>query len=386
MAAVDHRTLAGDIIEKVGGETNVASLAHCATRLRFKLKDAAKADRAAVEKLPGVITVMEAGGQFQVVVGNDVPIVFAEIGRITKLTGDTATAEEGPKGNLFNQFIDLIAKIFNPILWPLAGIGLLKAFLSMFVTFGWLAADSQTYTILNAASDSMFHFLPLFLAVTTARRFDANQFTSMAVAGALVYPSIIALNDAGDPVSFLGIPVVMVSYVSSVVPIIVAVWVLSMLEKWLKKVLPSVIRNFTVPLITVTVMVPLTLIVVGPITSFLASGVSAGVTWLFNLAPWLGGAILGGFWQVFVMFGLHWGFVPIMINDITNPELGYSLLSGPLPAAVLAQGAAALAVAIRSRSAKLKQVAGPSSLSGILAGITEPAIYGVNLPLKKPFY
>lgn len=385
MPSVDYRTLAGDILDKLGGEANVASLAHCATRLRFKLKDAAKADKAAVEQLPGVITVMEAGGQFQVVIGNDVPVVYAEIGQLTKLTADAATkADEGPKGNLLNQFIDLISKILQPILWPLAGIGLFKAFLAMATQFNWLDAASQTYTILNAAADGLFYFLPLFLAVTAAKRFQTNQFTSMAIAAALVYPSIIALNDAGEPVSFFGIPVVMVSYVSSVIPIIVAVWLQSYLEKFLTRTLPSMIRNFSVPLITVAVMVPLTMILVGPVTSYAASGLSAGITWLFALAPWLAGAIMGGFWQVFVMFGLHWGFVPIMVNDLATQ--GYSVLTGPLPAAVLAQAAAALAVAFRSRSAKRRQIAGPASASGILAGITEPAIYGVNLPLKLPFY
>ncbi|MGC3994641.1 MAG: beta-glucoside-specific PTS transporter subunit IIABC [Propionicimonas sp.] len=385
MPSVDYRTLAGDILEKVGGESNVASLGHCATRLRFTLKDQSKADKAAVEKLPGVITVMEAGGQFQVVIGNDVPVVFAEIGQISKLTGDAAApAESGPKGNLLNRFIELISSIFQPILWPLAGIALLKAFLSLFTTLGWMSADSQTYTILYAAADSLFYFLPIFLAVTAAKRFGTNQFTAMAIAGALVYPSIIALNSAGDPVSFFGIPVVMMSYTSSVLPIIVAVWVQSLLEKGLKKGLPSVIRNFATPLITATVMVPLTLIVVGPITSYAAQGLSNAIVWLFQLAPWLAGAIMGGLWQVFVIFGLHWGLVPIMLNDISTQ--GYSLLTGPLPAAVLAQAAAVLAVAIRTRNAKLKQVAGTSAVSGLLAGVTEPAIYGVNLPLKRPFY
>lgn len=384
MPSVDYRTLAGDILDKVGGETNVASLAHCATRLRFKLKDPAKADKAAVEKLPGVITVMEAGGQFQVVVGNDVPVVFAEIGRISKLTGEAAVEEAGPKGNLFNRFIDLISKIFSPLLWTLAGVGLLKAFLALATTLNWLDPTSQTYAILNAAADGMFQFLPLFLAVTAARRFGANQFTAMAIAAALVYPAIIELNAAGEPVVFFGIPVIMVSYVSSVIPIIVAVWLQSVLEKWLAKVLPSVIRNFATPLLAVTVMVPLTLIVVGPITSYAANALSAGISWVFAAAPWLGGAIMGGFWQVFVIFGLHWGLVPVMLNEIATN--GYSLLMGPIPSAVIAQGGAALAVLIRSRNAKLKQIAGPASLSGILAGVTEPAIYGVNLPLKRPFY
>lgn len=384
MPSVDYRTLAGEILEKVGGEANVASLAHCATRLRFKLKDQAKADKAAVEALPGVITVMEAGGQFQVVIGNDVPVVFAEIGQISKLLGDTApSADEGPKGNILNQFIDLISKIMSPILWPLAGAGLLKAFLALATQLNWLDPAGQTYAIWNAAGDAIIYFLPIFLAATAAKRFHTNQFTSMALAAALVYPAIVALND-GSPVHFLGIPVVMVSYTSSVIPIIVAVWLQSYAEKWLNKVLPSTIRNFSTPLLILIVMVPFTLLTVGPITSWLANGISAGITWLFNLAPWLAGGILGGFWQVFVMFGLHWGLIPVMLNDLTNQ--GYSLLSGPLPAAVLAQAAATLAVAFRSRSAKRRQIAGASAVSGLLAGITEPAIYGVNLPLKRPFY
>ncbi len=207
MAAVDYRSLAGQILEKVGGEANVASVAHCATRLRFKLKDNAKADKAAVEKLTGVITVVEAGGQFQVVIGNDVPVVYAEIGQLTKLAGDTAVvADEGPKGNLLNQFIDLISKVMSPILWPLAGAGLLKAFLALATQLNWLDPAGQTYAILNAAGDAIIYFLPIFLGYTAAKRFGANQVTAMALGAALVYPSIVALND-GSPVHFLGIPV-----------------------------------------------------------------------------------------------------------------------------------------------------------------------------------
>lgn len=227
MAAVDYRSLAGQILEKVGGEANVASVAHCATRLRFKLKDTAKANKAAVEKLAGVITVVEAGGQFQVVIGNDVPIVYAEIGQLTKLIADgAAAADEGPKGNLLNQFIDLISKVMSPILWPLAGAGLLKAFLALATQLNWLDPAGQTYAIWNAAGDAIIYFLPIFLGYTAAKRFGANQVTAMALAAALVYPGIVALN-TGEPVHFLGIPVVMVSYISSVIPIIVAVWLQS---------------------------------------------------------------------------------------------------------------------------------------------------------------
>jgi PTS system beta-glucosides-specific IIC component len=386
MATVDYRSLAGDILQGVGGETNIASATHCATRLRLKLRDDAKADTAAIEKLPGVITVMKAGGQYQVVIGNDVPTVYAELGKITKLTGDTAAADEEPAqhGNIFNRFIDMISSIFSPVIWPLAAAGLLKAFLSLATQLGWLDPASQTNVILAATADALFYFLPIFLAVTAAKRFKANQFTSMAIGGALVYPSIVALAAQAEPVSFMGLPMVMMNYTSSVIPIIVAVWLQGYLERFLTRVLPSAIRNFTTPLLTLVVMVPLVLMTVGPVTTLAAQGLSAGITAAFAFAPWLAGAIMGGFWQVFVLFGLHWGLVPGMLNEIATQ--GHSLLMGPLLPAVLAQAAATLAVMFRTRNKARRTVAGPAALSGFLAGITEPGIYGVNLPLKKPFY
>ena len=385
MANVDYRSLAGDILEGVGGEANIASATHCATRLRLKLRDESKADTPAVEKLPGVITVMKAGGQYQVVIGDNVPTVYAELGKLTRLGDDSAQEQEaGPQGNLFNRFIDMISAIFSPIIWPLAGAGLLKAFHSLATQLGWLDPVSQTSIVLAAAADSLFYFLPVFLAVTAAKRFKANQFTSMAIAGALVYPSIVALAAATEPLSFAGIPMVMMNYTSSVIPIIVAVWLQGYLERFLIRVLPAAIRNFTTPLLTIVVMVPLILLTVGPVTTFAAQGLSSGINAAFTFAPWLAGGIMGGFWQVFVLFGLHWGLVPGMLNEISTQ--GYSLLMGPLVAAVLAQAAATLAVMFRTHNKARRAVAGPAALSGFLAGITEPGIYGVNLPLKKPFY
>ena len=385
MGSVDYRSLAADIVREVGGEENIASATHCATRLRLRLRDEGKADKATIEQLPGVITVMQAGGQYQVVIGNDVPTVYSELGKITKLTGDDRPGAGGaPKGNLFNGFIDLVSSILQPILWPLAGAGLLKAFLSAASQFGWLDVASQTYVILSAAADALFYFLPMFLAITSAKRFGTNPFTSMAIAGALVHPSIVALAAAGESVSFAGLPVVMMSYTSSVVPIIVAVWLQGYLERFLGRALPSAVRNFGTPLVTLAVMVPLVLMTVGPLTTYAAQAVSAGVTSVIELAPWAAGALLGGLWQVFVLFGLHWGLVPVMTNDLATQ--GYSLLTGPLLAAVLAQAAATLAVMLRTRNRARREIAGPAALSGFLAGVTEPAIYGVNLPLKKPFY
>lgn len=382
MAKVDFKDLAGRILTEVGGKDNVSSAAHCITRLRLKIKDMDKVNKPAIEAMEGVITVVEAGGQFQVVIGDDVPIVY---GHFTDLAGISASAPvdaEEEKGNLFNQFINMIAKIFSPILWTLAGTGLIKALLALLTTFELLDPAGQNYTIINAAGDSTFNFLPIMLAVTSARFFKANQFTSIAIAGALVYPSIIALND-GQAVHFLGIPIIMMSYVSSVVPIIFAVWMQSHMERWLSK-LPGMIRNFTIPLVTVLVMVPLVLIVVGPITMTLSGWISDGINALFHFAPWLGGAAMGALWQVLVIFGMHWSFVPIMVNDLSVQ--GYSLLSGPLPAAVLAQAGAGLAVVVRTRSKKRRQVAAPASISGILAGVTEPLVYGVNLPMRLPFF
>lgn len=384
MASVDYKSLAPQILEKVGGEENIASMAHCATRLRLKLRDESKADKAGIEKLPGVITVMPAGGQFQIVIGNNVPTLYEEMTKITKLGEAHGGQVEGPKGNLFNQFIELISSLFLPTLWPLAGAGLLKAFLSLGTNFKVLDQASSTYTILAATADSIFYFLPIFLAVNAAKRFKVNQFTAMAIAGALVYPTIVALTSAKDPVTFFGLPVVMMNYTSSVIPIIIAVWLQGYLERFLNKVLPSWLRNFTTPMVTMLLMVPLILLTVGPATTYAAKGISSGINALFALAPWLGGAIMGGLWQVFVLFGLHWGFVPLMINDLATQ--GFSVLTGPLLPAVLAQAAATLAVFLRSRSAKRREVAGPSALSGFVAGVTEPAIYGVNLPLKLPFY
>ncbi|MDP5225768.1 MULTISPECIES: beta-glucoside-specific PTS transporter subunit IIABC [Arthrobacter] len=384
MASVDYRSLAADILKEVGGEENVSSAVHCATRLRLRLKDESLANTETIEKLPGVITVMKAGGQYQVVVGDNVPRVFAELGKISRFGTEDAQEDAPAKGNLFNRFIDMVSGIFTPMLWPLAGSGLFKAFLTMATTFGWAQPTDQTYVILSAAADALFYFLPVFLAVTAARRFKANQFTAMAVAAALVYPSIIALAADGKPVHFAGIPVVMMSYTSSVIPIIVAVWLLGYLERFLQQILPSAIRNFLVPLLSIAIMVPLTLMTVGPVTTFISTGISHGVSAIFGFAPWLAGAIMGGLWQVFVLFGLHWGFVPLMANDLAT--LHYSIMFGPVVPAVLAQAAAMLAVALRSKSAKRREVAAPAALSGFLAGVTEPGIYGVNLPLKKPFY
>jgi PTS system beta-glucosides-specific IIC component len=292
-------------------------------------------------------------------------------------------AADSAKANRFHQFIDLISEIFSPILWTMAGLGLFKALLALVIAFGWLDTQSQTYIILDAASDGMFTFLPIFLAYSAAKRFQANPFTAVAIATALLDPAVIALNDAPS-VDFFGIPVVMTSYTGSVVPIIVAVWMQSLLERWLKRILPSIVSNFTVPLLAALVMVPLTLIAVGPVLTYAGQGISWAIRWLFDTAPWLGGALLGGSYQAMVVLGLHWGLVPFVLSDIATQ--GSSVMMGAFPSAAMAQAAAAAAVALRSRNSRIKQTGASAAVTGLLAGVTEPAIYGVNLPLKRPFY
>lgn len=381
---MDYSKTAAGVLQGVGGEENVRSLVHCATRLRFVLKDESRANSAAVKAVPGVVTVAQAGGQYQVVIGNDVPDVYAEIGKISKLgsgAGDDG-ADDAPKGNLFNRFISMISAIFTPLLWALAGTGLLKAFLAAAVTFGWIGTENSTYAVLNALSDGLINFLPMALAFTAARYFKANEFTAFAIAAALLYPTITPLVGA-EGLTFFGIPFTMVTYVSSVIPIIVIVWLQSHAEKFLYAKLPGAVRRFVTPMIVVLLAVPIVFVVIGPISAILSGALGNGIGWVFENAPWAGGAIMGGFWQVFVIFGLHWGLVPLFTLEYQTT--GQILLIGPIFAAVLAQAAAVAGVWVRARNKNLKSLAAPATLSGFLAGITEPAIYGINLPLKRPF-
>ncbi len=387
-----YEVLADEVLQAVGGESNVASVTHCATRLRFQLKDRAKADKDAVEATRGVITVVESSGQFQVVIGNTVNNVYEAM-----VAKHDIKAGEAVSGGLLARAIDLITSIFTPFLWVLAGTGLLKALLAVGVWAAPSFATTSTYAILFVAGDAIFQFLPMLLAVTAAKKFKANVYTSLAIAGALIYSSTIAVianadgasvtlsafAGGGGQLTFLGIPVIMVSYLSAVIPTIVAIYAQAKLEHLLTRVLPEAIRNFVTPMLTVAVIVPVTFLAIGPVSDWVGTGLSDGVNWLWGLSPAIGGALMGAFWQVFVIFGVHWGFVPAMIQDLTTQ--GYSLLTGPLFAAVLAQGAATAAVFFKTRNRELKEVAGPAAISGIVAGITEPAIYGVTLRLKRPF-
>ncbi|HEY3438142.1 MAG TPA: beta-glucoside-specific PTS transporter subunit IIABC [Actinotalea sp.] len=388
-----YDTIADDVLRNVGGAENVKSVTHCATRLRFVLNDRAKADKAAVEATRGVITVVEAGGQFQVVIGNTVANVYESLTSNSRVTA----GEGGSSGGLLAKAIDLITSIFTPFLWVLAGSGLLKAFLAVWVKVSPEAAATSSYAVLMTAGDAIFQFLPILLAITASKRFKANQFVSVAIASALIYSATIAVipnaegasvtlrafADGGGQLTFFGVPIVMISYLSAVIPTILAVYAQSHLERLLNKVLPEVLRNFVTPLVVLAVIVPLTFLAIGPVSNWVGTGLSDAINWFWGLSPLIGGALMGAGWQIFVIFGVHWGFVPMIVQDLSLQ--GYSLLTGPLFAAVLAQAGAGFAVFLKTRNRELKEVAGPATVSAFLAGITEPMIYGVTLRLKKPF-
>lgn len=382
---MDYQKLGNDILAAVGGEKNVKSLIHCATRLRFKLKNSSKADKNSIEKMDGVITVVESAGQFQVVIGNAVAKVYDAIIGATHLTAAASVVsseESDDKENLLGRAIDVISGIFTPFLGALAGAGILKGLLALFVALGWLSTKSGTYLIWYAASDSVFYFLPILLAFTSAKQFKVNQFVSVALAGALVYPSLAALVGKSAGLTFFGIPVILMGYTSTVIPIILATWLLSLLEPVLNRFIHESLRNILTPMFSLMIMVPLTLIIVGPLGTYISDGLASGYTWLYSLAPAVAGLIMGAMWQVFVIFGVHWGFVPLMMNDLA--KLGHDTLLPLLAPAVLAQAGAAFGVFLKTKNRKLKSLSGSSAITALF-GITEPTIYGITLKYKKPF-
>ena len=399
--ASKYDALARIIIQNVGGKSNVISVAHCITRLRFKLKDENKANTEVLKKTDGIVTVIQSGGQYQVVIGNHVPDVFAAVNDIGGFGNQSDSAEEAPKQKLSPgaALIDIISGVFQPCLGVLAATGMIKGLLALFTYFGWMSTTGGTYLLLYAVADGFFHYLPIFLGYTAAKKFNINLFTGMALGAALLYANDVSKIASLEPVStvfagtsfatnvyttFLNIPVMMpaAGYASSVVPIILAVWIASKVEKFWKKVIPDVVKTFLVPMLTLLICTPLTFLVVGPIASLLTSLIGVLVAKLFAFSPLVAGLIVGGLWQVLVIFGLHWGLVPFMMMNLTN--FGYDFVIAPYFAATFAQTAVVIAILVRTRDKKLKSLCIPASISGFF-GVTEPAIYGITLPKKKPF-
>ncbi|HGH5978738.1 TPA: PTS beta-glucoside transporter subunit IIABC [Kluyvera georgiana] len=380
--------LAQKIVAGVGGRDNIISLMHCATRLRFKLKNIGKAHADILKKTPGIIMVVESGGQFQVVIGNHVADVFIAVNALIGLdTGSQAAVEGDAKDSLLSRFVFIISGIFTPLIGLLAATGILKGLLAVALACQWTTEQSGSYLLLFSASDSLFYFFPIILGYTAGKRFGGNPFLTMVIGGALVHPIILrAFESAQMPdttvLHFFGLPITFINYTSSVIPIIFSAWLCSLMEKKLNAWLPSAIKNFFTPLLCMVVIIPVTFLVVGPLSSWVSELIAAGYLYLYHAAPWFAGVVMGGLWQIFVMFGLHWGLVPLCINNFT--VLGYDTMLPLMMPAIMAQVGSALAIFLCERDGSKKMVAGSAALTGLF-GITEPAVYGVNLPRKYPF-
>lgn len=398
--AKNYDALAKTIIKDVGGKDNVISVVHCTTRLRFKLKDEKKANDDALKDTDGVVTVVKAGGQYQVVIGNEVADVYEAVLKEGGFSGGGQVADDDlddSNMSLMDKAIDLISGIFTPILGPMAAAGMIKGLTAMCASFGWLAKTSGTYEVLYAIGNGFFYFLPLILAITSAKKFKVDRFTAITIGAAMCYPAMVAMNSSKKVLfdlfngtflhsqvhaTFLGIPIISMNYTSTVIPIILAVWFASVVEKWCKEWIPTVVKTFLVPFVTLLIVVPLTFLIIGPLATWIGNALAAITSAVYNFSPVLAGILLGGFWQVFVIFGVHWGFVAVMMSNIA--ALGYDPILGLSLGASFAQIGVVLAILLQTKDQKLKGIALPAFLSGIF-GVTEPAIYGVTLPRKKPF-
>ncbi|PWM59446.1 MAG: PTS beta-glucoside transporter subunit EIIBCA [Subdoligranulum variabile] len=383
---MDFKQLATTILANVGGKENVDKVVHCATRLRFTLKDEGKAQTDVLKKTPGVLSVINAGGQYQVVIGPDVPQVYQQVvalgGFETAAPVEDAKAARDDQRSKLSRVLEAIASIFQPIIPAITGAGLLKAFMALFVTLGWLDNTTQTYTILNAFADSAFYFLPILLGASAAKSFKCNQYVAMALGGILVYPQFVTLLGGEEAVHLFGLPVTQASYSSSVVPILLGVWFMSIVEHFVQKISPQAVKFFSVPLASIFVAGTVTVLVLGPIGTWIGELIAAFFTWLTATASWLVPTLVGIFNPLLVMTGTHYGLIPIGTNNLATA--GFDTVVGPgMLTSNVAQGAAGLAMAIRSRNKTTKQLAASAGLTGVL-GITEPVLYGINLKFIFP--
>lgn len=380
-----YTQLADEILTAVGGKENVKALIHCATRLRFTLIDEEKADEENIKKIQGVWGCVKKIGQLQIIIGNNVPEVYAEVcarGGIAAqaaVADDAAAAEDTKKVGVFNKIMDYMVSSFAPVIAALAGTGLLKGFLLLAAQYGWISSDTGFYTIMNAAGDSVFYFLPFILAATSAKKLKTDATMAMVLAGILMYPTI--LNGAGTSSTFLGIPFTMVKYSSSVLPILMSTFVLQYVHKFFTKIVPDFLRVVLVPTLTLIVMAPVVIVVLGPLGYYFGIVVGAAIKALFDFSPLVAGIIVGGTRQFLVFAGMHMSLAPITMNNYAT--LGYDMIAPVNFCATNAVAGMCLGAFLRAKKADNKTTIGSAFISAFI-GITEPALYGVGFRFKKP--
>ncbi|GAA0714458.1 beta-glucoside-specific PTS transporter subunit IIABC [Paraclostridium ghonii] len=395
-----YEQLATNIIEEIGGKSNIQSLTHCVTRLRFKLKDESKANDEKLKNMDGIVTILKSAGQYQIVIGNHVSKVYEDICELADISSQTEEENsDNQDKKLFDKVIDVISGIFQPILAVLTAAGMIKGFLALFSALGWVSSESGTYLVLNAIGDSIFMYLPIILGYTSAKKFGLKPFVGLLIGITICYPSMqqSALSSTLQPLytlfdgtsfaspvylEFLGIPIISMDYTSTVIPVIFICFVASKFEKIFDKIVPELLKFFFVPMLTLLFSLVLGFIVIGPIATYSSMMVANTIIAIRGFSPLIAGAIVGFTWQILVIFGIHWGFIPVYINNIST--IGYDNVMMPFFGATFASTAVVIAIMIKTKDKKLKELCIPAAISGIF-GVTEPAIYGILLPLKKPF-
>ncbi|MGL3144506.1 beta-glucoside-specific PTS transporter subunit IIABC [Enterococcus faecalis] len=382
---MDYQAIAKEILKDVGGKDNIVDVTHCYTRLRFVLKDTKQANKEALLQTEGIISVVESGGQYQVVLGNKVAHVYNALEPLLaqQLTTKTSTKE---KNSLGNRILNTVAAIFTPVVPAIAASGMLKGILAIavMVANNFYQVDLKplnTYIILSAASDALFYFMPVILGYSAAKVFKTNEYIAMVIGATLCYPTIVSLMTEESAVTLFGLHVTKANYVSTVIPIILAIFMLAYVQRFLEKVIPEVLKIIMVPTLSLLLMIPATLLLFGPIGIYLGDGVNWMYYYIMNFSPILLGGFIGGIWCVLVIFGAHRGLVPIGINDVART--GRQNLLAFAGAANFSQAGAAFGVFVRTKNKDLKAVAASATVTALF-GITEPAIYGANLRLKKP--
>jgi PTS system beta-glucosides-specific IIC component len=380
-----NETLANKILENVGGKDNIVSSTHCATRLRLVLKRSLPDAKKNVSNIDGVVTVVENNGQFQIVIGNNVGDVYKEFETLIGESEGNNTAESENKGSILNRVIATMSAVFAPFIYILAAAGILQGLLIILKLLFPVFKHTGTYDVFNFISWAPFTFLPIFIAITAARHFNVNIYIAVACSAALVSPDLTGIVNKisdGGTVRLIGIPLSETMYTSSVLPPLVLVWLLSYVEKYLNRWIHDVVKPLFTPFFSIVIMVPFTLLVIGPITTLVAHGIAGGFNYLVDVAPWLAGTLIGGFWQVFVIFGVHWGITPVILANFEQHHSDSFQAFQTI--AVIAQMGSVIGVIIKSKIIDVKRVASSAAVTGIF-GITEPSMYGINLRFKKPF-
>lgn len=387
---MDYENTAKKILQRVGGKDNVINLVHCMTRLRFTLKDESIVDDEAVKKTKGVMGIMKKGGQYQIIIGNDVGNVFNELNKFGNFSNEVkeVPAKSNEKKNIFTMLMDTISGIMAPVISAIIGAAMIKVLLTLLPMIGVLSTNGQTYQLLSVIGDGAFFFMPVLIAISASKKFGTNMYYAASIALIMLHPNLITLmntaHDAGQTVKFLKyIPVTYASYSYSVIPIILAVYSLRYVERFVDKITPVVTKNFLKPMLVVLIEVPIALIILGPLGAICGNGLSTVVYAIHDKLGFIAIGLVAGVYPFVVMAGMHHAFTPIKLGMIATTGYENFICIGEL-CSNMAQGAASLAVALRSKNKDFKQIAGSSAFSALFAGITEPALYGVTLRLKRP--